>query len=375
MEKRILLAGIGRGGCRLVDSAGMLAGSGISIAAVSSDASVISMSSAPVKVLIGGEKLKGEGCGGDESLGRQAAEEDIGVLRGLFEGYSHAFIVACLGGGTGTGAIVPHIRAARDAGSSVFCFAILPFEFEGERRARKAERALEEIASDADAVIAVSNESMASLAGDIPLDQVFGKVNEILGAGLGAFCRSVSDDGYLALNRGELRRMTGTCERRMGFAYGGEGAGQDMARQCVGMLLDNPMPGSGAAISEADDLLVGITGDSCLGIGQVGIVMDAIRSAVRPGTVIRVGVLLTDAIEDRMIITVLSGRRRGSIATDSVIEPDAAKQSGRPKNPDVRQISLNFEPVAKGRFKDVEPTLYDGQDMDVPTFRRRGINI
>jgi len=36
-----------------------------------------------------------------------------------------------------------------------------------------------------------------------------------------------------------------------------------------------------------------------------------------------------------------------------------------------KQIVLNFTPGQKGRFEKTEPTLYDGEDLDIPTFIRR----
>jgi cell division protein FtsZ len=39
------------------------------------------------------------------------------------------------------------------------------------------------------------------------------------------------------------------------------------------------------------------------------------------------------------------------------------------------QETLKFEPVTRGRFEKSEPTIVDGQDLDVPTFMRRNIRI
>jgi hypothetical protein len=36
---------------------------------------------------------------------------------------------------------------------------------------------------------------------------------------------------------------------------------------------------------------------------------------------------------------------------------------------------LTFDLADKGRFKNVEPTYYEGEDLDTPTFVRRGIKL
>ncbi len=46
-----------------------------------------------------------------------------------------------------------------------------------------------------------------------------------------------------------------------------------------------------------------------------------------------------------------------------------------PKKAEPKQETLQFEPVSRGRFEKSEPTIIDGQDLDVPTFLRRHIKL
>jgi cell division protein FtsZ len=51
-----------------------------------------------------------------------------------------------------------------------------------------------------------------------------------------------------------------------------------------------------------------------------------------------------------------------------------------PENPKrekaaTRQEVLQFEPVTRGRFEKSEPTIVEGQDLDVPTFLRKNIRV
>lgn len=56
------------------------------------------------------------------------------------------------------------------------------------------------------------------------------------------------------------------------------------------------------------------------------------------------------------------------------VKPGSGTRSSR-KSPSSKskqkQIVLNFSPGQKGRFEKMEPTLYDGEDLDIPTFIRR----
>jgi cell division protein FtsZ len=53
-------------------------------------------------------------------------------------------------------------------------------------------------------------------------------------------------------------------------------------------------------------------------------------------------------------------------------EPENPK---REKAAAVRQEVLQFEPLTRGRFEKSEPTIVEGQDLDVPTFLRKNIRV
>ena len=39
------------------------------------------------------------------------------------------------------------------------------------------------------------------------------------------------------------------------------------------------------------------------------------------------------------------------------------------------QTTLQLEPAGRGRFAHTDPTLLDGEDLDIPTYQRRGIKL
>ena len=56
-------------------------------------------------------------------------------------------------------------------------------------------------------------------------------------------------------------------------------------------------------------------------------------------------------------------------------QPEVPAAPAVAKVPQERQESLPFEPLNRGRFEKSEPTIVNGQDLDVPTFMRRNIKI
>jgi cell division protein FtsZ len=54
----------------------------------------------------------------------------------------------------------------------------------------------------------------------------------------------------------------------------------------------------------------------------------------------------------------------------------APKPNGKPKAAkEEKQEQMQFEPVTRGRFEKSEPTIVDGQDLDVPTFLRQNVRV
>jgi cell division protein FtsZ len=47
----------------------------------------------------------------------------------------------------------------------------------------------------------------------------------------------------------------------------------------------------------------------------------------------------------------------------------------KPAKVQAKQEVLQFESVTRGRFEKSEPTIVEGQDLDVPTFLRKNIRV
>ena len=56
-------------------------------------------------------------------------------------------------------------------------------------------------------------------------------------------------------------------------------------------------------------------------------------------------------------------------------KPEIKAASAPLKKAEAKQETLQFEPVSRGRFEKSEPTIIDGQDLDVPTFLRKHVRV
>ncbi len=110
-------------------------------------------------VFIGEETLLDKGAQGDPMAGAGAAERSAKRIVENLMGAEKVCLVAALGGGTGAGAVPVVARLAKVAGAKhVVVMAVLPFQFEGTERARKAEDGLARSRETANKVMAFPND-------------------------------------------------------------------------------------------------------------------------------------------------------------------------------------------------------------------------
>jgi cell division protein FtsZ len=65
-----------------------------------------------------------------------------------------------------------------------------------------------------------------------------------------------------------------------------------------------------------------------------------------------------------------------SVEARAPVAVKQGKPNGKPKPArEERQEQMTFEPVTRGRFEKSEPTIIDGQDLDVPAFMRMNIKV
>ncbi len=390
---RMLLVGVGGGGGNAV--ARMIAGweGGPEAAAVNTDAQALSACAVPVRVQIGRNLTQGLGAGGDPAVGKLAAEDDTDILRELLSQADIVFIVAALGGGTGTGAAPMVARIAREEGALALCFATLPFDFEGERKRRQAEEGLRALRMHTDVVICLPNQRLFELVEQrTGLEDAFGTVEAMIGVGIRALWSLLQQTGIINLDFADLRHLVEHSHGECAFGYG-VGEGPDKAAAAVADLLGSPLLDRGHVLARAGALLLNIVGGTDLTLVEVQKITSQLTKATRPDIRLFMGATVDEHWQGRLALTVLaaetwqdedaSDTRAGSapprMEVEELMEAQPAtrtdaglKRGGKAK---VVQTNLNFDSADKGRFKNIEPTIYEGEDLDIPTFIRRGIKL
>jgi len=379
----ITVVGVGGAGGRIADVVADAVGAAAVVVAVNTDARALEESRAATRVQIGAARTGGLGAGGDASAGRLAAEDDVEMVRGLFSGSGFAIVVAGLGGGTGSGAAPVVLREARNAGALTLCIATLPCDFEGPDKASTARKALDAFLNASDAVITVPNDRLFESVGSADLAGTFREADRTLGICVGSLIKMIHQPGQLNLDFADVQHIVrssgGTCT--IGF---GEGSGKNRAESAVAALLESPLLEKGRVVDKAESLLVSIIGGADMTVKDVGKIMSSVSARVREGCRVSMGTVVDESWQDRVTITVLASDRRveerpAKVAEEPVeYEKQAAKPARRRRKKSQAaqaQTVLRLDTYGKGRFKDVEPTILDGQDLDIPTFVRQGIAV
>jgi cell division protein FtsZ len=391
----LVLVGIGGGGSSAVSRMREGWADGPTCVVVDTDAQALETYEVDRQIAIGRTLTQGLGAGGQPDVGKIAAQDDIEALRDVVRGRRVVILNVALGGGTGTGAAPVVGRVAHEMGALVLCFVTLPFRFEGEDRTRLALHGLRDLRMFADAVVVQPNDLLLDTAGDSAMPEAFLVSDTMLGVGVRALWRLLTRPGLIRLSFADIRRVVDTSGKTCAFGYG-MGKGPNRVTQALDDLCESPMLDHGLQLAKSASLLVQLVAGADITLMEIEKVMNGIREQAREGAHVVFGVTIEPEWKSRLGITLLCSEEwpvepepaeeleevARLPAEEPAIDGEEAKagakekpKASRKKAARRRALQAKLAPGAKekGRFQGVEPTFYEGQDLDIPTYLRRGI--
>lgn len=177
-QVRVAVVGVGGAGNNVVtDMYDSLAP--VHTIAVNTDKNALHLNTrADEKIYICKEVLKGEGTRGDASLGKKCAEIHEEELRKALSKYDYVFVVAGLGGGTGSGAAPVIINIAESLNCTVVAVMIKPFSLFEMSRVPVATESLRKIKAVCKNVTVVENDKLFDVKPDVSVNQAFRIMNK-----------------------------------------------------------------------------------------------------------------------------------------------------------------------------------------------------
>jgi cell division protein FtsZ len=407
----IKLIGVGGAGSNAVDRLKMENLERLQMAVINTDYQALSTSPVQDKVLIGTSVTRGLGAGGDPDLGREAAEADREKIAAIVKDCDLVFLVAGMGGGTGSGAAPVVAEVATEAGALVISFVTMPFTFEGGRRTKQAEEGLTALRRCCDAVIPLPNDVLLQEAeeGETALDS-FARADEWIGRAVRSIWSMMFRTGLINLDFATMRQAFYHRGGKTLFGLG-SGSGENAVADAIESLKLCPLLHTPEFSRKADRLLVNIVSGTDLTLPKVNEIMTAVAEQFGRDSHIIMGAVIDESLQNQVEVCVLGttdiggrgvvGRRpvaaqkgKTPSATTSfpfdeqqaavAAKPTAAKPAQSAKTEaakaakakaDQDELFAFAEVESRGFFDKTDRNLFEGQDLDVPTYLRKGIKI
>lgn len=444
-DLRIKILGLGGAGSNALDRILLDGFESAELVALNTDVQALTSSVASTKVQLGRNTTRGLGAGGDPEVGYAAAEEGADEIKTALEGATMVFLVAGLGGGTGSGSAPLIASYARAQSAMVVAFVTMPFSFEGKRRRAQAEEALESLQQYADVVICFENDKLGDLVSPrAGIQEAFLAADQTISQSVRAVALLVQRNGIVGIGFDELQTALRVQNPRCLFGYG-EAEGDNRAHAALERALKSPLMDRGRMLEDATNVLVNVVGGPSMTLNEVQILMEELNRHIGDDTRILFGTAVEPRMGNRMAVMLLSALN-GDVQRQVAAAPPAAQPEPAAAAPDrtappafaivapapheqdateapqeslpvlasippapqmpqpervaaklspathpvqtaasaaaeatkkreAKQEQLTFEPVARGRFEKSEPTIVDGQDLDVPAFMRRNVRV
>jgi cell division protein FtsZ len=301
--------------------------------AVNTDAQALHHSKAQQKIHIGKDETRGLGAGADPSVGQRAAEESIDEIKQALKGADMVFVTIGAGGGTGSGAGHVVARAAKEMGILVVGFATKPFLFEGEKRRRNAEAAIDNLRKSVDTLIIIPNDKLLqTIDRNTPLMEAFKVADDVLRQGVQGISDLITVHGLINLDFADVKAvMSNAGSALMGI---GRAAGENRAISAAQQAIDSPL--LEVSIDGARGILFNVIGGNDLSMHEINLAAETITGAADPDANIIFGATISPDIVDEVIITVVATgfdaayfAKRGVLPTglESVSQPMSALAS------------------------------------------------
>jgi cell division protein FtsZ len=300
---RIKVVGVGGAGGAAINRMVEAGVSGVDFIAVNTDAQALHHNRASIKVHIGSETTRGLGAGADPEMGEKAALESIDDIDNAVAGADMVFVTFGAGGGTGSGAGHVVARQSQKTGALVVGFATKPFAFEGEKRRRNAETAIEKLRQNVDTLITIPNDKLLqTIDRRTPLLEAFKVADDVLRQGVQGISDLITVHGLVNLDFADVRAvMSSAGSALMGI---GRASGENRAIDAAQQAISSPL--LEVSIDGARGILFNVIGGPDMSMHEINTVAETITTAADSEANIIFGATINPDLEGEVIVTVVA---------------------------------------------------------------------
>ncbi len=326
-DAKITVIGAGGMGNNAINRLHMLGIDGADTISVNTDKQHLLSVKADKRILIGKDVTRGLGAGGYPNMGKQAAEESCNDVRSCLSSSDLVFLVAGMGGGTGTGSAPVVAKTAKKDGAIVIGVVTMPFKIEGGRLS-KAEEGLMALRKVCDTVIVIENDKLLEIAVEMPLQQAFAVADEIIVTMIKGITETITTPSIVNLDYADVKSVMNNGG--VAVIGVGESSSAARAREAVEEAMSNPLLDVG--YQGATGALIHITGGPDMKLSEVGDVGDFVSKHLDPDASTIWGARIDENMHGKLrVITIITG-----VESEYVLGPSTADP-----NKDVQKPAMN----------------------------------
>jgi len=317
---------------------------GVEFIAINTDAQALHHSKADKKIHIGKDATRGLGAGADPSVGEKAAQESIDEIRQALSGADMVFVTLGAGGGTGSGAGHIVAKVANEANALVVGFATKPFAFEGEKRRRNADTAIDNLRDVVDTLIIIPNDRLLqTIDRQTPLMEAFKVADDVLRQGVQGISDLITVHGLINLDFADVKTvMSNAGSALMGI---GRASGEDRAVKAAQQAIESPL--LEVSIDGARGVLFNVIGGNDMTMHEINTAAETITNAADSDANIIFGATINPDLGEEIIITVVATGFDASYfsnrhAQNAVVTAPATKAPTE-KEEDIKGIDMDLD--------------------------------
>lgn len=263
---RIKVIGVGGSGKNALNHMIASKVKGVEFICMNTDTQDLHHSHAEKKIHIGKNLTKGLGAGMDPEVGRKAAEETKSEIQDVIKGSDMIFIACGMGGGTGTGAAPIVARAAKEQGILTVAVVTKPFFFEGNHRMKIAEKGIDDLAKEVDAIIVIPNDKLLQLADkNTNFKDAFATCDDVLRQAVEGISDLITTPGIINVDFADIKAvMSDAGSALMGI---GSASGDKRAEKAALQAINSPL--LEVSINGAKGVLFAISGGEDITIHEI----------------------------------------------------------------------------------------------------------
>jgi cell division protein FtsZ len=388
LQARIKVVGVGGSGGNALNTMIQNGLEGVEFIAANTDAQALDRSLAPVKIQLGPQLTRGLGAGGNPEVGRKAALEDVQRISEALEGADMVFVTAGMGGGTGTGAAPIISQVAQDQGALTVGVVTKPFLFEGRKRAKNAERGVQELIDCIDSIITIPNQRLMALGDDdITMLDAFARADDVLLQAVQGISDLIINAGMINVDFADVKTIMASNGRALMGT--GIAKGDRRALEAAEMAINSPLLDE-VSVQGATGILINFTAGPDIKLREINEAAGLVQQAAHEEAEIIFGVVTDANLSDTVKVTVIAtGFERAGhapiplgihhqISSHQSSNGASANRVMRAPQPRSDDMSSTLEgvpaavPQTVGTRAFGASALHDEAVLDIPAYLRRG---